>query len=84
MAPGSPNEVAADRIWTVPNAISVLRLLGVPVFLWLLLGPHADIAALILLAVSGLSDWADGVLARRARRQRIVGSRRNRRGREHG
>jgi len=52
-------------MWTVPNALSVLRLLGVPVFLWLLLGPHADVASLILLAVSGATDWADGVLARR-------------------
>jgi cardiolipin synthase len=65
VASGTPGEVAADRIWTVPNALSVLRLLGVPVFLWLLLGPHADVAALILLAVSGATDWADGVLARR-------------------
>ena len=51
---------AADRIWTVPNALSVLRLLGVPLFLWLLLGPHADGWALVL-AVSGFTDWADGV-----------------------
>ncbi len=65
MTSGAPDEVAADRVWTVPNALSVLRLLGVPMFLWLLLGPHADLAALILLAVSGFSDWADGVLARR-------------------
>jgi cardiolipin synthase len=65
VASGTPDGVAADRIWTVPNALSVLRLLGVPVFLWLLLGPHADVAALILLAVSGATDWADGVLARR-------------------
>jgi cardiolipin synthase len=65
VASGAPGGVAADRIWTVPNALSVLRLLGVPVFLWLLLGPHADVAALILLAVSGATDWADGVLARR-------------------
>lgn len=55
---------AVDRIWTVPNALSVLRLLGVPVFLWLLLGPHADAWALVVLAVSGFTDWLDGVLAR--------------------
>jgi len=50
--------------WTVPNALSVLRLLGVPLFLWLLLGPHADLAALVVLAVAGFTDWLDGVLAR--------------------
>jgi CDP-diacylglycerol--glycerol-3-phosphate 3-phosphatidyltransferase len=42
----------------------VLRLLGVPLFLWLLLGPHADGWAILVLALSGVSDWADGKLAR--------------------
>jgi cardiolipin synthase len=55
---------ADDAVWTVPNALSVLRLLGVPVFLWLLLGPHADVAALLVLAGAGFTDWLDGVLAR--------------------
>jgi cardiolipin synthase len=54
-----------DRVWTVPNALSVLRLAGVPVFLWLLLGPHADGWALAILFLSGFTDWADGVLARK-------------------
>jgi CDP-diacylglycerol--glycerol-3-phosphate 3-phosphatidyltransferase len=54
----------ADRVWTVPNALSVLRLLGVPLFLWLLLGPHADGWAIVVLALSGVTDWADGKLAR--------------------
>lgn len=62
------NEPAApetDRIWTIPNALSVLRLLGVPLFLWLLLGPHEDGWALLILALSGFTDWLDGVLARK-------------------
>jgi cardiolipin synthase (CMP-forming) len=53
-----------DRVLTVPNALSVIRLLGVPLFLWLLLGPHADGWAVAVLAVSGFTDWADGKLAR--------------------
>jgi cardiolipin synthase len=57
-------EELADRVWTVPNALSVLRLLGVPLFLWLLLGPHADGWAIAVLALSGVTDWADGKLAR--------------------
>jgi cardiolipin synthase (CMP-forming) len=65
-SPARPPEPvgASDRLLTIPNLLSVLRLLGVPLFLWLLLGPHADAAALVVLAVSGLTDWADGVLAR--------------------
>ena len=54
----------SDRVVTLPNALSVLRLLGVPLFLWLLLGPHADGWAIVVLAVSGATDWADGKLAR--------------------
>ena len=55
---------SADRWLTWPNALSVLRLLGVPVFLWLLLGPHYDLIALALLVFSGVTDWLDGKLAR--------------------
>jgi CDP-diacylglycerol--glycerol-3-phosphate 3-phosphatidyltransferase len=54
----------ADRVLTVPNLLSLLRLLGVPIFLWLLLGPHEDLAALGVLAFAGVSDYLDGKLAR--------------------
>jgi cardiolipin synthase len=50
---------------TVPNMISFARLIGVPVFLYLLLGPHYDVAAVVVLAVGGTTDWVDGYLARR-------------------
>ena len=53
-----------DRVWTLPNALSVLRLLGVPLFLYLLLGPEADGWAVVVLMVAGVTDWADGKLAR--------------------
>ncbi len=53
-----------DRVWTLPNALSVLRLLGVPLFLWLLLGPQADGWAVVVLMVAGATDWLDGKLAR--------------------
>ena len=53
-----------DRVLTIPNALSVLRLLGVPLFLWLLLGPQEDGWAIVVLAVGGFTDWLDGKLAR--------------------
>lgn len=53
-----------DRVWTVPNAMSFARLLGVPVFLWLLLVQHADGWAFALLVLAGISDWLDGAVAR--------------------
>ena len=54
----------SDRVLTLPNLLSLLRLLGVPLFLWLLLGPEADGWAVVVLALSGATDWADGKLAR--------------------
>jgi cardiolipin synthase len=53
-----------DRLLTIPNVLSLLRLAGVPLFLWLLLGPRLDVLALVVLVVSGVTDWLDGKLAR--------------------
>ncbi|WP_019812631.1 CDP-alcohol phosphatidyltransferase family protein [Saccharomonospora saliphila] len=54
----------ARELLTVPNLLSLLRLAGVPVFLWLLLGPREDEWALALLVFGGFTDWLDGKLAR--------------------
>ena len=50
---------------TIPNIISVARLLGVPLFLWLILVAEADVWAFVVLVIGGASDWLDGYLARR-------------------
>lgn len=63
MQPREADEVP-DRLWTIPNLLSVVRLALVPVFLWLLLGPKADGWALAILVYAGVSDWADGKIAR--------------------
>ncbi|HEX4190820.1 MAG TPA: CDP-alcohol phosphatidyltransferase family protein [Marmoricola sp.] len=63
----------AAVVWTLPNAVSLLRLLGVPLFLWLVLGPKADVLALIVLMISGVTDWLDGYLARRLNQTSRVG-----------
>ncbi len=60
-----PAAEQSSRVWTVPNVLSMVRLLGVPLFLWLVLGPEADALALVVLMVAGLTDWLDGWLARR-------------------
>jgi cardiolipin synthase len=56
---------ATDRVLTLPNLISFVRLLGVPLFLWLFLVVEADVVAIVVLAVGGTSDWVDGWIARR-------------------
>ncbi len=63
----------ADRVLTVPNALSLLRLAGVPLFLYLLLGPRADGWAIVVLAVGGFTDWLDGKLARLLGQQSRLG-----------
>jgi cardiolipin synthase len=55
----------STRVLTIPNLISIIRLAGVPLFLWLVLGPKEDGLALGVLLVSGITDWLDGYLARR-------------------
>ena len=60
----SETGLVTDRVLTVPNALSLLRLLGVPLFLWLVLNEH-DAAAVALLMVSGVTDWLDGKIARK-------------------
>src|SRR5256885_5136665 len=61
------------RVLTVPNLISFARLAGVPLFLYLFLGPHAYAAAVVVLALGGTSDWVDGYLARRLRQVSRLG-----------
>ena len=53
------------QVLTLPNIISIVRLAGVPLFLWLVLVPEADGWALVVLMLSGVSDYLDGYLARR-------------------
>jgi cardiolipin synthase (CMP-forming) len=72
VAPGD----APERVATIPNAISVARLAGVPVFLWLVLGVRSqtgDWWAVGLLIAAGLSDWLDGKIARALNQQSRLG-----------
>ncbi|GAA1501009.1 CDP-alcohol phosphatidyltransferase family protein [Kitasatospora kazusensis] len=62
--------VQTDRVLTIPNLLSMGRLVGVPIFLWLILwpefgGPNNDGWAILLLMASGVSDYLDGKLARK-------------------
>lgn len=61
----SGTAVTTDRVLTVPNVLSLFRLLMVPVFVWLALVPEADAAAVVVLVASGGTDWLDGRIARR-------------------
>jgi cardiolipin synthase (CMP-forming) len=68
--PGAPGE---DRILTVPNVITLVRLACLPVFWYLLFGRDNQAAAASLLAVLGITDWVDGYIARHFNQVSTVG-----------
>jgi len=59
-----PQMASMDRIVTVPNALSAVRLLGVPLFLYWVLWTHQDGRAILLLMAAGATDYFDGKIAR--------------------
>jgi cardiolipin synthase len=60
----SPIEETDAGVWTWPNVITAVRLLLLPVFLWLLFSTNHRALAAWLLAFLGATDWIDGYLAR--------------------
>lgn len=62
-----PGEEHAERsaVLTLPNVITVLRFLGVPLFMWLVLAQKEYGWAVAVLAIMGSTDWVDGYVARR-------------------
>lgn len=71
--PDDTTGVMGDRVLTLPNLISFVRLVGVPLFLYLFLVARADVAAVVVLAIGGTSDWVDGWVARRMRQVSRLG-----------
>jgi cardiolipin synthase len=53
-----------SSIATTPKALTGLRALGIPLFIYLALGPQADGWAIVVLAIGGATDYFDGKLAR--------------------
>jgi len=66
-------EVADAGVWTWPNLVTVIRLVMLPVFLWLLFGTNHRALAAWLLATLGATDWIDGFLARTLHQVSTVG-----------
>jgi cardiolipin synthase (CMP-forming) len=67
------DEAGLDRIVTVPNLITLVRLACLPLFVWLLFGDHRPVAAALLLGGLGATDWIDGSIARRYHQVSTVG-----------
>ncbi len=61
---GADRAQGAHGLWTLPNVLSMLRLVGVPIFLWAILTGH-DTVAVVTLMLSGVTDYLDGKIARK-------------------
>jgi cardiolipin synthase (CMP-forming) len=68
-----PPDAGHSRILTVPNVVTLVRLLCLPVYLWLLFGKEDLAWAGILLAVLGATDWVDGYIARHFHQESDLG-----------
>ena len=62
--PGQP-QVHHDAVFTIPNLLTVLRFMGVPLFIWLVLAQKEYGFAVLVLAIMASTDWVDGYIARR-------------------
>ncbi|KAA1429408.1 CDP-alcohol phosphatidyltransferase family protein [Nocardioides antri] len=71
--PTTSDRGGSGDVFTLPNLLSMARLAGVPLFLWLVLGPEEDAWALVVLMVSGITDFLDGWLARKLDQQSALG-----------
>ncbi|WP_434992802.1 CDP-alcohol phosphatidyltransferase family protein [Arthrobacter sp. Ld5] len=69
--PGDDNAVLTTA-WTLPNLVTVIRFLGVPLFVWFITEQRYG-AAVVTLVVIGSTDWVDGYLARRLNQVSVVG-----------
>ncbi|MDR1016156.1 MAG: CDP-alcohol phosphatidyltransferase family protein, partial [Coriobacteriales bacterium] len=54
----------SNKIFTIPNLLTLIRLLCVPVFFVLLVFAHHNLAAFIFFAIAAVTDFFDGALAR--------------------
>lgn len=54
-----------DQIFTIPNLLSLVRLLMIPVIIWLYCEKEDYVAAAVMIVLSGLTDIADGIIARK-------------------
>jgi len=66
-------DAGLDRIWTVPNLLSVGRLALLGLSGWLLFGAHERVAATAVLVVTGATDFLDGYVARRLHQVTTLG-----------
>ena len=63
-------------IWNIPNMLTVLRIVLIPVFVLVFFSPYswANIASTAIFGLAALTDWLDGYLARRLKQLSVFGA----------
>jgi len=61
----APSETPSSAVATIPNALSLARVLLIPAFVWLIVDRDTTFAGLVLFVVVISTDWVDGYVARR-------------------
>lgn len=69
----APSETPSSAVATVPNALSLARVLLIPAFVWLIVDRDTTFAGLVLFVVVISTDWVDGYVARRTGRVSELG-----------
>jgi cardiolipin synthase len=64
-SPADSSDLGPNRVLTIPNLLSFLRLLLIPVFVVLLLHHGTELAGLIVVGAVMSTDWVDGYIARK-------------------
>lgn len=73
MSTEAGGERSSSAIVTIPNAISAVRILLIPLFVWLILRDGTEAAGILLFAAVAATDWVDGTIARRTGRVSELG-----------
>lgn len=63
----------SNAIFTIPNTITIIRFLGTPLFVWLVLARHEYGWGVFVLAIMGCTDWIDGFVARKLNQSSQLG-----------
>ena len=68
------NEHMPTDLWTIPNAVSFARLLGIPLIVIFGLDPDRSFLAFLVFIIAGFTDWLDGFLARHLNQMSKIGA----------
>lgn len=70
---GTTRDAASSAVFTVPNVLSLGRILAIPLFTWLIVNPGTEAIGLVAFGLVSATDWVDGWLARRSGRVSELG-----------